>query len=235
MPSASRSCDAVAQGGAQAIVEHHLRPRRGEPVDHGLREGLAGLALGHEHDAGLGAQLAGGERHRAGELLGDGVGALGQRALGDHDRVDAAHLGVDRDRLRAARGALVQRPAGRQRAGEADGGDRGRVHERLAHVVAGALHEREGAVGQAGVGARGATRQAATASLVPGWDGWPLATTGQPAASADAVSPPATPKASGKLLAPNTATGPIGTSMRRTSGRGIGCASGSAVSIIAST
>ena len=30
-----------------------------------------------------------------------------------------------------------------------------------------------------------------------------------PAASADAVSPPATEKASGKLLAPNTATGPI--------------------------
>ena len=52
--------------------------------------------------------------------------------------------------------------------------------------------------------------------------------TGQPAASALAVSPPAVEKASGKLLAPNTATGPMGTSMRRTSGRGIGLASGSA-------
>lgn len=33
--------------------------------------------------------------------------------------------------------------------------------------------------------------------------------TGHPAASADAVSPPQTPKASGKLLGVNTATGPI--------------------------
>ena len=75
----------------------------------------------------------------------------------------------------------------------------------------------------------------ATISPVPGCEGWPLTTTGQPAASADAVSPPAVENASGKLLAPNTATGPIGTSMRRTSGRGIGTASGSGVSMIAST
>ena len=75
----------------------------------------------------------------------------------------------------------------------------------------------------------------ATTSPVPGCDGCPFTTTGQPAASADAVSPPAVENASGKLLAPNTATGPIGTSMRRTSGRGIGTASGSGVSMIAST
>ena len=36
-----------------------------------------------------------------------------------------------------------------------------------------------------------------------------MATTGHPAARAEAVSPPATEKASGKLLAPKTATGPI--------------------------
>lgn len=40
--------------------------------------------------------------------------------------------------------------------------------------------------------------------------------TGQPAARADAVSPPATEKASGKLLAEKTATGPRGTLQRRT-------------------
>ena len=62
----------------------------------------------------------------------------------------------------------------------------------------------------------------ATSSPVPGCDGWPLTITGQPAASADAVSPPAVENASGKFEAPNTATGPIGTSMRRTSGSGIG-------------
>ena len=43
---------------------------------------------------------------------------------------------------------------------------------------------------------------------------------GVSAASADAVSPPATENANGKLLEPNTATGPIGTSIRRMSGPG---------------
>ena len=47
-----------------------------------------------------------------------------------------------------------------------------------------------------------------TSSDVPGWAGCALTTTGQPAARAEAVSPPATENASGKLLAPNTATGP---------------------------
>lgn len=55
---------------------------------------------------------------------------------------------------------------------------------------------------------------------VAGWALCAFTTTGQPAASADAVSPPGTEKASGKLLAPNTATGPSGTSIRRRSGRG---------------
>ncbi len=46
-----------------------------------------------------------------------------------------------------------------------------------------------------------------TSSDVPGWAEWALTMTGQPAASADAVSPPATENASGKLLAPKTPTG----------------------------
>ena len=74
----------------------------------------------------------------------------------------------------------------------------------------------------------------ATHSLVPGWAGCPFTTTGQPAARALAVSPPATENASGKLLAPNTATGPNGRSMRLKSGRGSGVRSGSATSIRAS-
>ena len=47
-----------------------------------------------------------------------------------------------------------------------------------------------------------------TKGLVPGCALCALTITGQPAARADAVSPPATEKARGKLLAPNTATGP---------------------------
>ena len=51
---------------------------------------------------------------------------------------------------------------------------------------------------------------------------WALNTTGQPAASAEAVSPPAVENASGKLLAPNTATGPRPMRYWRRSGRGNG-------------
>lgn len=51
----------------------------------------------------------------------------------------------------------------------------------------------------------------ATSSDRPGWSGWDLTTTGLPAASALAVSPPATEKAKGKLDAEYTATTPSGT------------------------
>lgn len=69
---------------------------------------------------------------------------------------------------------------------------------------------------------------------VRGWEPCAFTTTGHPAASADAVSPPGTENASGKLLAPNTATGPSGTSIRRRSGRGpIGVSPG--WSMVAST
>src|SRR5262249_42715364 len=74
-----------------------------------------------------------------------------------------------------------------------------------------------------------------TSSDVPGCAGCAFTTTGLPAASADAVSPPPTEYASGKLLAPNTTTGPNGTSIRRRSGFGKGLRSGIARSIVAST
>ena len=45
---------------------------------------------------------------------------------------------------------------------------------------------------------------------VLGCDGCAFATTGLPAASAEAASPPATEKARGKLLAANIATTPSG-------------------------
>src|SRR6185436_18225221 len=70
-----------------------------------------------------------------------------------------------------------------------------------------------------------------TSSEVPGCAGCALTTTGQPAASAEAVSPPPTEKASGKLLAPNTATGPMAMLRRRRSERGSGLRSGIAGSI----
>ena len=71
---------------------------------------------------------------------------------------------------------------------------------------------------------------AAASSLVSGWSGWALTTTGQPAASALAVSPPGTLNANGKLEAAKTATAPSGTFQRRSSGRG-GTAAGSGASM----
>ena len=59
--------------------------------------------------------------------------------------------------------------------------------------------------------------------------------TGQPAANAEAVSPPAVEYANGKLLAPKTTTGPNGTNIFRMSCLGIGFLSKSAVSIVAAT
>src|SRR5690606_42100538 len=61
-----------------------------------------------------------------------------------------------------------------------------------------------------------------TRELVPGWEECAFTTTGQPEARAEAVSPPAVENAKGKLLAPNTATGPIGTSILLISGFGMG-------------
>src|SRR5690349_12858887 len=58
--------------------------------------------------------------------------------------------------------------------------------------------------------------------------------TGQPAAKAQAVSPPAVENAKGKLEEPNTATGPSGANIFRMSGFG-GFLPGMAVSILASS
>jgi hypothetical protein len=52
--------------------------------------------------------------------------------------------------------------------------------------------------------AAAAARTSQLRKEVRGCDPWALSTTGHPAASADAVSPPATEKAKGKLLDPNT-------------------------------
>ncbi len=71
-----------------------------------------------------------------------------------------------------------------------------------------------------------------TKSQVFGWAGCALKTTGQPAAKADRVSPPATEKANGKLLAPKTTVGPKGICIWTNRGFGIGWRSGIASSTI---
>ena len=75
----------------------------------------------------------------------------------------------------------------------------------------------------------------ATNSPVPACIGCDFTITGHPAANAAAVSPPAVEYANGKLLAPKTTTGPKGIIILRRSGFGIGCLSGTPISMVAST
>ena len=70
----------------------------------------------------------------------------------------------------------------------------------------------------------------ATSSAVAIWPECALKTTGHPAAKAATVSPPAVENASGKLLAPNTATGPYQFYIDANQ-RGKGLRSGNATSI----
>ena len=78
------------------------------------------------------------------------VGAAGgQRAVEQEDRVDRAHLGVDRDRLGpGGRGGDECRSAGTG-SGEADGLDARVGHQGDAEFGAGSEEQREGARGQA--------------------------------------------------------------------------------------
>jgi hypothetical protein len=136
---------------AQALVEQHRRLDAVQPRRDRARELVSGRAARDEDDAGLRAQLAAEARHRRDEPVGDRVAARGQRGLGHDDRVHGAHLRVDRDRVRPARCAVGDRAAARRRAGEADGGDRGRVDERLADLDAGGEQVRERPLRQPGV------------------------------------------------------------------------------------
>ena len=84
------------------------------------------------------------------------------------------------------------------------------LHQRLPDVGGGALHQREYALGHPGGFHRpdnGAPDQLTGARVCAGC---PFTTMLHPAANADAVSPPATEKANGKLLAPKIPTGPQG-------------------------
>jgi DNA-binding transcriptional regulator YhcF (GntR family) len=85
------------------------------------------------------------------EAVGDRPGARLQGRLRDDDRVDGAHLGVDRDRHRPSRRPVVDRASAGGRAGEADAGDAGMVDERLADLHAGGQQVGEGPRRQPGL------------------------------------------------------------------------------------
>ena len=87
MPDVSMVCAGFALSAADAVVDE-------------LRQ-LG--AVDADREARVGAELARAEHERIDETLRDGRAARGQRVRQQEHRVDAAHFGVDRDRLGAAR------------------------------------------------------------------------------------------------------------------------------------
>ena len=186
-----------------------------------------------EDQPGIGAELPRAHRQRGRRTrLPIARPRAGQRRRQQQDRVDAAHLGIDRDRLGPRRPRSAPAPSRRRREPvKPDRLDPRIRDQRRADFAAGTEQQREHALRQAAFGDGAPEPRGPTSSDVPGWAECAFTTTGQPAASADAVSPPATENASGKLLAPNTATGPSAICRSRRSERGSGLRSGMAGSI----
>eukprot|EP01136_Pigoraptor_vietnamica_P017639 Opistho-1_new@63098 len=101
--------------------------RRGEAVEIG--------AVQRDQQAGVGAELAGAHRQRLGERLAERLRPVPERGGEKDDRVDAAHLGINRDRLGACRGDLHQRESAAARTGETHGLDPRIGDERAAECV----------------------------------------------------------------------------------------------------
>ena len=121
-----------------------------------------------------------GERQRREVPGGEASTSPGQGAGEQDDRVDRAHLRVDRDRHGTGRGRGDQREPAAAGAGEADGLDRGSVTSAWprSSPVPSRRRTRRGA----GRPATARPPRGPTSSAVPGWAGCALTTTGHPAA-----------------------------------------------------
>ena len=132
-----------------------------------------------QHEARVGAELPGAQRQRGDERRADASAARRQGCRQQEHRVDAAHLGVDRDRLRPrGRDRISARPP-RARAGEPDRLDARIGHQRGADPVPdpnssentpsgrprarhGGLHRAADQLGRAGMGRVGLDDHRAT-------------------------------------------------------------------------
>ena len=131
--SASRS-DALGEGDGEAGVEHRCRHGGCDGVRGGVDEVVGTGTVDQEHQARTGAELADTGVHR-GDVGGAELGAaVGERTGKHEDRVDARHLGVDRDRNRTGRGGGGQRQTALPGTGEADRTDAGVGDQRDADV-----------------------------------------------------------------------------------------------------
>ena len=146
----------------EAVMDAGREHRRGLAATQGdarrIDEGIELGAVDREDEAGIGAELAGAHRQRLDER-GRQRGTAGGERCGEEDhRVDARHLGIDRDRFGALRRDLHERQPTAARAGEADRLDPRIGDERAAEIVGLAGQIGEGAGGQAALGDRAGDR-----------------------------------------------------------------------------
>ena len=109
-------------------------------------------------------------------------------------RIDRAQLAKERNGLRARNAEIIERLASPVGASEADGLDQWMLHKSGPHIAPASLHKAEDARMHAAFLDRCNNSVADQSRRCPDGRYGPLTTTGQPAARAAAVSPPATEK-----------------------------------------
>ena len=120
-PARDRRAAALASSAATPAVvgvdsgaQHDRRLGSGQRVGGGVDERSRSGAVDRNHQAGIGAELPGAQRQRADESRAQRLGARGQRGGQQDNRVDAAHLGIDRNRLGASRRRFPPAPVRRR-------------------------------------------------------------------------------------------------------------------------
>ena len=139
--------DSLLVGGVDAGGQHQLwggfAYRGTGLLDEALKRG-AGQC---QNQPRVGAELAGAHGQRRDEGVAQGLGVGFQLLRQQQDRIDAAHLGVDRDRLGACLGGAQQGGAAVARASEAYRLDAWVLDQGLAELAAAAIEQREHAFG----------------------------------------------------------------------------------------
>ena len=123
--------------------EHDAVSAVGEEGGEFVDERFSGRGTGQDDESWLGAKLADAERAGANHAGGDGFTTRDEGAFKQDDRIDAAHLGVDRDGGRTSRGGVHERATSGTGAGEADGAEGGVLGDLLADDTSFAHQERE--------------------------------------------------------------------------------------------
>ena len=122
--------------GQRAGVEHGLRRLVVHAGGEAFEERRELRRADADDQPGIGTELAAAEHHRGTQFVGHGLAALLQRRRQQHHRVDAAHLGEHRDRLRPGGRHVAEGAATLQRTGEADRLDRGVAYQPLPYSAA---------------------------------------------------------------------------------------------------